>query len=38
VCECIDKPEQGQELINEFELDKDLKQKGLLGLDGMFSL
>ena len=34
----VDKPAQVQELINEFELDQDLKQKGLLGLDGKLYL
>lgn len=34
VCEYIDRPEQVQKIIEEFELDNELKQKGLLGLDG----
>lgn len=32
--EPIDKPEQVQKLIEEFELDHELRSKNLLGLDG----
>ncbi len=32
----IDKPEQIQNLINEFEMNNELREKGFLSLDGMF--
>ncbi len=34
-CEYIEKPEQVQKLIDEFEMDEELKTRSLLGLDGM---
>ena len=34
--EHIERPEQVQKLIEEFELDNDLKEKGRLGLDGKY--
>jgi len=32
----IDKPEKIQDLINEFEMNNELREKGFLSLDGMF--
>jgi len=32
----IDKPEQIQNLINKFEMNNELREKGFLSLDGMF--
>jgi hypothetical protein len=35
-CEYIERPEQVRALIDEFEMDNSLKDKGRLGLDGKF--
>lgn len=34
--ESLEKPEQVQKLIEEFEFDHELRSKNLLGLDGLF--
>jgi len=37
-CEYIERPEQVQKLIEEFEMDHELKDKSRLGLDGKFNI
>ncbi len=38
ICEYIERPEQVQRLIEEFEMDHALKDKGQLSLDGKLKL